>query len=107
MRTPCTEPPGVLNETYQYACGGWVARPGSVSIWKRSFVPPLCTYGCEISSECRSVPGVPVRLSPLTSERIGRPGALHGVGGGGATTTFRSTSFDAGLEPRAFTSTIL
>src|SRR5947208_15536128 len=78
IRTPWTAPSGVLKEANQYEPGACGFAPGSVSSWNRTSPAPLVTYGCEISSEWRSVPGVPVRLSPDGSVRIVGPGAVHG-----------------------------
>ena len=106
IRTPCTEPFVSLNETYQYELGGCWLMPGSVSSSNRSFRLPSLWYGCESCSDLRSVPAVPVRLSPLSSVRIGSPGAVHGVGGGGGSAlTVSPSSFDAGPAPWPLTAT--
>ena len=79
--------------------------PGSVSSWNRSFRLPSLRYGCESSSDLRSVPDVP-GLSPLSSVRIVRPGAVHGFGGGGGSAlTVSPSSFDAGPAPTPLTAT--
>src|SRR4051812_15589886 len=106
MRTAWTVPSGSLNETYQYEPGASGFRPESVWIWKRSLRLPPLWYGCDTSRDLRSVPAIPVRLSPDASVRIVRPGALHGFGGMTFVTT-SPASFDAGPLPWPFTATTL
>ena len=106
IRTPCTFPSGSLNETYQYEPGGCGFSPGSVLSWKRSLRLPSLEYGCDSWRELRSVPGVPVRLSPVESVRIVSPGALH-WSTGVTVVTCSPASLLAGPSPREFTATTL
>ena len=106
IRTACTEPSGSLNETYQYDPGASGFMPGSVSSSKRSLRLLSLWYGCDTSSDLRSVPEIGARLSPVASVRIVAPGALHGF----AVVTVlieSATSFDAGPLPWPFTATTL
>ena len=105
IRTPCTFPSGSLNETYQYEPGACGFMPGSVLSWKRSLSVPSLEAGCDSWRDVRSVPGVPVRLSPESSVKIVTPGALHGSGGGAEIVTSSPTSLLAGPSPCAFSAT--
>jgi hypothetical protein len=94
-----------LKETYQYEPAGCGSTPGSVLSWKRSFTFPSGATDCDRYSDLRSVPAVPVVLSPLASVRSRTPGSWHGSCGisGGAGVT----SFDAGPSPFALTAETL
>src|SRR6266511_2099224 len=83
IRTPCVWPSGSLKDTYQYEPGGCGFMPGSVFSWNRSLIGPLLAEVCESQKDFRSVPAVPVVLSPLASVRMRAPGAEHGSAAGG------------------------